>query len=68
MKNIYQRNVDLSSLKGKPYGDYKPEELVAYLTTAYPGDPVGMLLQMQKNYEIGLVLAGQTKTLLEGLK
>ena len=67
MKNVFQRAIDLEALKDKPKSDYEPGELVAYLTTAFVGDPKGALRIMKDNYEIGFVLFERTKILLEGL-
>ena len=68
MKNIFQRRVDQESLVGVPLSDYTSAELVAYVTTAYPGDPIGALNMLANNYEIGSVLYNETKILVEGLR
>ena len=68
MKNVYQRSYNLEDLKSKPISDYSAEELVALLTTAYPGDPIGALKIHLDNLEIGYVLYNKTKVLLEGLQ
>jgi len=68
MKNVFQRTVNLDELKDKPLSDYTPEQLVAYLTTYYKGDPKGALSNYERNHEIGFVLADQTRLLLKGLK
>lgn len=67
-KNVYQRSYELDRLKEKPKSDYSAEELVAFLTTAYPGDPIGALKIYMDNFEIGFVLYKKTKVLLEGLQ
>lgn len=68
MKNVYQRSYNMECLKDKPVSDYSPEELVAFVTTAYPGDPLGALKIYIDNLEIGYVLYAKTKVLLEGLQ
>lgn len=68
MKNVYQRSIPMEGLKDKPVSDYSPEELVAFITTAYPGDPKGALKVYMDNLEIGYVLYEKTKVLLEGLQ
>lgn len=68
MKNIFQRNISMDSLKGKELSDYTPSELVAFLTNAYPNDPIGALRYMRENYKVGEVLGQQTELLLEGVK
>lgn len=68
MKNIFQRNISMDSLKGKELSDYTPSELVAFLTNAYPNDPMGALRYMRENYKVGEVLGQQTELLLEGVK
>lgn len=68
MKNIFQRVIDVNSLKGKEKSDYSPEELVAYLTTVYPDDPMGALRYMRENYTVGVMLGEQTALLLEGIR
>lgn len=67
MKNLFQRVTNLEALRDVPKSDYEPGELVAYLTTAFPGDPKGALRVMKDNYEIGLILFERTRILLEGL-
>lgn len=68
MKNIFQRNISMDSLKGKELSDYTPSELVAFLTNAYPNDPMGALMYMRETYKVGEVLGQQTELLLEGVK
>ena len=67
MKNVFERSIDLDSLKDKPLSDYNPSELVAYLLKAYPGDPKGALKMLIENNEVGYVLGSRTEILLEGL-
>lgn len=67
MKNVFERNVDVKSLRDKPLADFSPAELVAYLYHSYPKDPIGALKCLEDNFEIGSVLGGQTRLLLEGL-
>lgn len=66
--NVYQRQYKLNQLKGKQIADYTSGELVSYCTTAFPGDPLGALESMRDNLEIGSILYGETKTLLEVLQ
>ena len=68
MKNIFQRNISMDSLKDKELSDYIPSELVAFLTNAYPDDPMGALRYMRETYKVGQVLGQQTELLLEGVK
>lgn len=68
MKNIFQRNISMDSLKGKELSDYTPSELVAFLTNAYPNDTMGALRYMRETYKVGEVLGQQTELLLEGVK
>lgn len=68
MKNVFQRHYDMSKLESVPLADYEPGELVAYLTNAYPGDPIGALNLLKDNNEIGSVLYNTTKLLVEGLQ
>lgn len=68
MKNVFQRAINLEELIDKPKSDYEPGELVAYVTTAFSGDPKGALRIMRDNYEIGSILFERTKILLEGLQ
>ena len=65
MKNIFQRNISMDSLKDKELSDYTPSELVAFLTNAYPDDPIRY---MRETYKVGQVLGKQTELLLEGVK
>lgn len=67
MENIFQRNIDVSKLEGVDLSDYKPKELVAFLTTAYPYDPRGALQFLRENYMVGIRLGEQTELILEGL-
>lgn len=68
MQNIFQRNISMDSLKGKELSDYTPSELVAFLTNAYPNDPMGALRYMRETYKVGQVSGQQTELLLEGVK
>lgn len=68
MQNVFQRNVSMDSLKDRELSDYSPSELVAFLTTAYPNDPIGALKYMRETYTVGTVLGSQTALLLEGMK
>ena len=68
MRNIFQRSTNLSKLENVPLSDYKPYELAAYVTKAYPGDPIGALNMLSDNHEIGTVLYTTTKILVEGLQ
>ncbi len=67
MSNIFQRNINVESLKDVDVSDYSPKELVAFLTTAYPNDPRGALQFMRENYRVGIRLGEQTELILEGL-
>ena len=67
-KNIFQRVVNLDSIKDRDIAGYTPSELVAFLTTAYPNDPIGALRYMTESYKIGSVLSSQALLLLEGLE
>ena len=67
MNNVFQRTVDIQSLKRKLLSDYTPQELAAYLTTRFKGDPKGALTNFERNHEVGSVLARQTMLLLKGL-
>lgn len=67
MNNVFQRQVDIQTLKDVPVADYSPQELVAFLTTAYPYDPLGALDALREKYMIGTILADRTRLLLEGL-
>lgn len=68
MNNVFQRRVDVSSLKDVEVSDYTPKELVAFLTTAYPSDPIGALQYMRENYIVGIRLGEQTALILEGMR
>lgn len=68
MNNAFQRTVDIDSLRDKEVAAFTPEELVAYLTIAYPYDPLGALQWMRDSYVVGTVLGEQTRLLLEGLR
>lgn len=68
MNNVFQRRVDINSLKDKELSDYTPSELVAFLTTAYPHDPIGALQYMRENYVVGIRLGEQAALILEGMR
>lgn len=68
MKNVFQRSVNIDELKGQDISDYNPSELVAFLTTAYPNDPMGALRYLRETYTVGTRLGSQTELLLEGMK
>jgi len=63
--NVFQRRYKLDDLKAKSFSDYTPGELVSYVTTVFPGDPIGALKSMRDTYEIGSILYGKTLTMLE---
>ena len=67
MSNIFQRVIDVQSLHNKSLSDYKPDELVAFITTAYPYDPKGALKLMREKYMVGELLGREAELLLEGL-
>ncbi len=66
--NVFTRNYNIQDLKDVPLADYTPQELVAFVTTKYPGDARGAIKAMRDNYEIGFILWSQTNTLLGGLE
>lgn len=68
MKNIFQRITNVEELKDKQLCDCTPSELVAFLTTTYPNDPMGALHYMRETYAVGSVLGSQAELLLEGMK
>lgn len=67
MENVFTRRINLDELDGVPLSEYTPQQLVAYLCKNYPANPIGALNSMRDNFEVGFVLASQTKPILEVL-
>lgn len=63
--DVFIRTVDLKSLENKQTSDFTIEELVAYLLSKYPNDPLGALSIMSNNLEVGSVLSSRAKIILE---
>ena len=66
MKNVFINNVQLPE-ESVPLSDYTTEQLVAYLTSNYSGDPIGVLTNIYNNGEIGSILYQKTNLILEAM-
>lgn len=67
-KNMFVRAVDLDAIKSVQLCDYSEEQLVAFLITNYPNDPIGALNTMITNLEVGSVLSGRVRVMLEAMR